>query len=255
VTEAAAEAARLENVSFSYDGRLALDSVNLTIHQRDFVWIVGPNGGGKTTLLRLLLGLFEPTSGTVRVFGEAPAKVRPRIGYMSQNISADSRYPVNVIDVVLMGRLGAGHGLGFFRHRDRRIALESLEQVGLLELADRPVAALSGGETRRMLIARALASRPEMLFLDEPTANLDLLVQQELHRLLHKLNESLTVVMVSHDPAFVSEFVENVVCINRTCNVHPTAEFRSESLGELYGRPGMRMVHHDRHVGEKPGDD
>jgi zinc transport system ATP-binding protein len=248
------EVARLENVSFSYNGRPVLEGVELAIHQRDFVWIVGPNGGGKTTLLKLLLGLLKPTFGKVRVFGQDPDRARSRIGYMSQEVSVDRTYPVKVVDVVLLGRLGSGHGLGFFRRKDRRIALESLDQVGLADLAGRSVAELSGGEMRRMLIARALASRPEILLLDEPTANLDLLVQQELHRLLHELNESLTVVMVSHDPAFVSEFVEDVVCINRTCNVHPTAEFRSESLGELYGRPGMRMIHHDRRVGKRSED-
>jgi len=240
----------IENLSFAYDGTNVLEDVNLTIGEKDFVWIVGPNGGGKTTLLKLILGLLSPTKGTVRVFSTSPQQARPQIGYMPQYAQLDPSFPVSVIDVALMGRLGEGRFFGPFGRNDRHIALKVLKEVGLAEFADRHYATLSGGQQRRLLIARALASRPELLIFDEPTANLDLLVVKELYELLHRLNKQFTIVMVSHDPAFVSQSVKNVICVNRRVAVHPTTEVGDEILSELY-HGQVRMVRHGHSTGEE----
>ena len=235
---------QIENVSFAYNGQQVLDRVNMTVSERDFVWVVGPNGGGKTTMVKLILGLLQPNSGTVRVFGRPPQAARQRIGYMPQHAHLDSQFPVTVMDVALMGRLKGGILPRLFTSQDRRIAEEALEQVGLLDRRRLSLNELSGGLQRRLLIARALSSQPDLLILDEPTANLDKKIETDLFQLLRRLNERLTVLMISHDPTFVSDFVENVVCVNRHVAIHPTATMDRKLLHELYDLP-MKMVRHD----------
>jgi zinc transport system ATP-binding protein len=244
----------VEGLSFSYDGSVVLDDVNINIVEKDFVWMVGPNGGGKTTLLKLILGLLQPRAGNIRVFDKRPGESRSRIGYMPQHAQLDPLFPVDVLDVVLMGRLGNGRKFGPFRSRDRESAEQALSDVGLTELRYKPFAKLSGGQQRRVLIARALASEPELLILDEPTVNLDMVVEKELYDLLNKLNEKLTIIMVSHDPAFVSEHVKRVFCVKRTVSEHPTCELDGDFMGELFGGD-MRIVRHDRHLGKDSGSD
>ncbi|MFZ5979283.1 MAG: metal ABC transporter ATP-binding protein [Candidatus Zixiibacteriota bacterium] len=243
---------QLEKVSFTYDRTAVLADVNLEIGAKEFIWIVGPNGGGKTTLLKLMLGLLQPSEGKVRVFGRTPRQARALMGYMPQHAHLDLKFPVSVLDVVLMGRLGNGHRFGPFRKNDRLAAVKVLEEVGLKEFADRHFATLSGGQQRRLLIARALAANPKLLLLDEPTANLDLLVVRDLYELLHRLNRQFTVVMVSHDPAFVSQSVKNVVCVNRRVAVHPTTEVGDEILSELY-HGQVRLVRHGHKSKEESG--
>jgi len=236
----------MRGVSFSYDGSPALQDVNIVLRERDFVSVVGPNGGGKTTLLKLMLGLLRPSRGEVRIFGNPPEDVRYRVGYMPQDVQLDARFPVTVMDVVLMGQLSNTRTFGFYSRSQKDSALNALREVDLCDLRKKPLSSLSGGQKRRVLIARALASEPELLLLDEPMANLDLLAEQELHALLQKLNEKLTVIMVSHDLAFVSRYVDTVVCVNRTVAVHPTAELDGETFSRMFGRD-IKMVMHDQH--------
>ena len=233
----------VEHLSFTYDGPLVLEDVSFTIAQRDFVSVVGPNGGGKTTLLKLLLGLLRPTRGHVRIFDRPPAEVRRRVGYVPQHAQFDPQFPVTAQDVVQMGRLGAGPCIGPTRRGDKRAALAALDEVGLAEYSSRPLAMLSGGQRQRVLIARALASDPELMLLDEPTANLDLAVQGDFFDLLHRLNERLTVLLVSHDVGFVSQHVRTVVCVARHVDVHATSELDGHAISELYGGP-VRYVQH-----------
>ena len=243
-----------EDVSFSYDREPVLKDVTIRIAERDFVSIVGPNGGGKTTLLKLILGLLTPTRGTLRVFDVTPERARPRVGYMPQYAQLDPQFPVNVLDVVLMGRLGTGSrraGIGPYRGAARRIAQRVLEEVGLAEMGRRPFSALSGGQRQRVLIARALACEPDLLLLDEPTSNLDIGIQDDFYELLRHLSERLTVILVSHDVGFVSKLVRTVVCVNRTVSVHCATELGGDAIVALYGRD-VHMVHHDhdcRHEG------
>ncbi|MBN2226462.1 MAG: metal ABC transporter ATP-binding protein [candidate division Zixibacteria bacterium] len=234
-----------DTVSFAYGRTAIFNHADLHIPYNELVWIVGPNGGGKTTLLKLVLGLLAPDSGTIRVLGGPPSAARSRIGYMPQDATLDMRFPISVRDVALMGRLGNGHTFGRFSKHDLGAADRALEMVGLQDVRRRAFSELSGGQLRRLLIARALASEPELLILDEPTANLDALVARELHDLLISLSRNMTVVMVSHDPAFVSEHVKQVICVKHDIKVHPTTRVDSAFLSEIYG-DRMRVVQHDR---------
>jgi zinc transport system ATP-binding protein len=235
---------KLENVSFSYDGLPVLEDVNLTVDERDFLAIVGPNAGGKTTLLKLVLGLLKPTNGNIHVFGHSPEKDRDHIGYMPQHASLDLLFPVSVLDVVLMGRLGSANRFGFYRKEDYDAAVEALQRVEMEEIRNRPFSSLSGGQQQRVLIARALASNPRLLLLDEPTANIDVAVETELFEILHELNEMITIVLVTHDLGFVSCYVKSVACVNRRVVVHPTSEITGEMINEIYGAH-VHMVRHD----------
>jgi zinc transport system ATP-binding protein len=240
-----AAAVTVRDVAFSYDGRnLVLESASFDVFEREFAAVIGPNGGGKTTLLRLILGLLEPQRGTIRVFGARPVLARRRVGYMPQYPRLDLDFPVTVMDVVLMGRLGQSPALGPFRKRDREVAHSALEEVRSADLRNRSFSALSSGQRQRVLIARALACDPDLLLLDEPTSNLDPTVQDDVQDLLHTLNQRMTIVVVSHDVAFVSKHVTKVVCVNRTVALHPTAEMKEDLFAVLYGQAGVRLVDH-----------
>ncbi len=240
----------LEKVSFSYDGLPVLEDVSLTVHEHDFLSIVGPNAGGKTTLLKLIMGLIRPTSGTVRVFGQRPPKVRSRIGYMPQHASLDPLFPVNVMDVVLMGRLGHGKRFGIYGRADREAAAEALQMVEIYDIRRRFFSALSGGQRQRVLIARALVSDPELLLLDEPTSNVDAAVETGLFEILDQLNQKITVALVTHDLGFVSCYVKSVACVNRRVVVHPISEITGEMINEIYGTD-VHMVRHDHRCAER----
>jgi zinc transport system ATP-binding protein len=230
-----------------------LTDVSLEINELDFAWVVGPNGGGKTTLLKIMAGLLRPGGGTVEVLGDRPSSRRRMIGYMPQTSSLDPQFPADVLDVALTGLLSRKAPLGRFRRDQQMQAMRALETVDLADLAGRHFSELSGGQLRRLLIARAIVCNPRVLLLDEPTAHLDIRVEEDLYELLERLNRDLTIVMVSHDPAIVSQFVKSVVCVNRVVHTHPTAEIDSDVLSELYGRP-VRMVRHDRRVDTEGGD-
>jgi zinc transport system ATP-binding protein len=234
----------MEDVSFSYDGRSIIEDAHLHVEKYDFVAIVGHNGGGKTTLLKLVLGLLHPAKGEVRVFGGTPESARPRMGYVAQHINIDPSFPVNVMDVILMGRLGKSARMGPYRKADKEAALRALHEVEMSELRRRHFSALSGGQRQRVLIARALASEPDLLLLDEPTSNLDVHVERQIYDLLAELNKRLTVVLVSHNLQFVSRFVKNVVCVKRKVVTHPTCEITDEVLKDFFGED-YRMVRHD----------
>ena len=239
-----------EEVSFSYNGSPVLKDVSLAVEELEFLSIVGPNGGGKTTIFKLILGLVKPDSGKVTVFGQPPARVRSRIGYVPQHASLDPLFPVSVMDVVLMGRLGNGRGFGFFHGRDRAAAREALEKVELYEFSGRSFSELSGGQQQRVLIARALVSEPELLLLDEPTSNIDTAIETEFYEILKKLNEKMTVILVTHDLGFVSRYVNSVACVNRRVVVHPTCDITGQMIHEIYGSD-VHMVRHDHRCTEE----
>jgi zinc transport system ATP-binding protein len=233
----------LDDVWFCYDGPPVLEAVNLHIHRGDFACVVGPNGGGKTTLLKLILGLLSPTHGSVRVFGVAPHHVRRRIGYAPQQSQFDPKFPASVMDVALTGRMGRTRLLGPYGRGDKQAAGRALDEVGCYDLRRQAFPSLSGGQRQRVLIARALASEPELLLLDEPTANLDVKVEGEFQELLRELNKRLTIVLVSHDVGFVAPFVKTVVCVRHRVSAHPTSELTGELISDLYGQE-VRMIQH-----------
>jgi len=246
---------QFDNVSFNYGSVAALEDVSFSVSARELVSVIGPNGGGKTTLLKLMLGLLQPAAGSVAILASSPVAARRRIGYMPQYMRYDPRFPVSALDVVLMGRVER-HRFGWYSAEDKRVAFEALEEVGLDALPGRPFCDLSGGQQQRVLIARALATQPELLLLDEPTANVDLLAESQFLDILHRLNERMTVLMVSHDLGFVADIVEKVICVNRHVVVHPTSVITGEVIQDIYGG-NVRMVRHDhgceQHTGQRGG--
>jgi zinc transport system ATP-binding protein len=240
-------AVALRDVSFAYGRHPVLRGVDLDILAGDFVSIIGPNGGGKSTLLKLMLGLLVPDRGTVRVLDTTPERARLRVGYMPQHAHVDPQFPVTAMDVVLMGRLGRRPPLGPFTARDREAAREALADTEALPLADRPFSELSGGQRQRVLIARALACEPELLLLDEPTASLDPGIQDDLYELLRRLNERMTLALVSHDVSVVSRHVSQVICVNVSVVQHPATALEGELAKLFPSESGVRLVRHDHH--------
>ncbi len=238
-------AVELNKVCCGYGAREVLHNVTLTLPEHALAGIVGPNGGGKTTLLKLLLGTVGPTYGTVRVLGLPPDKARRRIGYVPQHFHFDDRYPIRVRDVVLSGRLDR-HVLGPYRRADRVAAAAALERVGLQGFENRPFPDLSGGERQRLLVAQALAGEPELLLLDEPTASVDAVVAQELHELFARLARRVTVVMVSHNLSVVAAQATHVICVNRTAEMHDAAAMDNHRFRTAAGLE-MLLVRHDAH--------
>ncbi|HNX25829.1 MAG TPA: metal ABC transporter ATP-binding protein [Phycisphaerae bacterium] len=244
-------AIEVKNLDFGYDSsQLVLQDVNFHIESGDFVSIVGPNGGGKTTLVLLLLGLLEPTRGDIRILGLPPYEARGKIGYLAQRIALDMNFPVSVLDVVRMGCADRAGFFGVFGGEDRNAAIEALAAVGMSKFAGRNFSALSGGQRQRVLIARAIAPKPEMLLMDEPAASLDVQVGSEFYELLGRLNKDMTIITVSHDMAFVSEYVKTVLCVHGRVAVHPTEKWDERMMDELYGGP-VRRVRHEHNCVEK----
>jgi len=206
------------------------------------VAVVGPNGGGKSTLLRLALGLHSPQRGRVAVFGDDPLQARGRIGFVPQHLEFDPRFPVLARDVVLMGRLER-HFAGPYRRADRTAADLAMERVDVAHLAGRPLAQLSGGERQRVLIARALTSEPELLLLDEPTASVDVKHEQAIYALLHELSNTMTVVAVSHNMGVVSRLATHVVCVNRATAIHPLTSLGEDAVSAAF-RGDLAVLQH-----------
>jgi zinc transport system ATP-binding protein len=222
----------------------ALEDVDLQIEARDFLGVIGPNGGGKTTLLKIILGLLRPQRGAVRVLGRSPRRVRRQIGYVPQDLQVDLAAPASVLDVVLMGRLGVSSWGCRFSREDREAAMAALEQTQTADLARRPVARLSGGQRQRVLIARALAADARLLLFDEPTAGVDAHIERELTDLLHRLSERIPIVLVSHDISFISRHLKRVACLNHRLTTHAAHEVSAEVIAEMYNGD-VRMVHHE----------
>lgn len=237
------EVIRLEDVWVHYDGLPILEGVNLLVKDRDFLGIIGPNGGGKTTLFRVILGLVKPSRGKVSVLGDSPEKTRRFVGYVPQYALFDRDFPASVWDVVLIGRLGHR---GYFRKyngEDKMIAAEALRKVEMLELKDRQIGRLSWGQRQRVLIARALATEPEVLLLDEPAAALDTRIEVGLYDLLQRLNEEVTIVLVSHDIGVVSAYVKTIACLNRKLIYHASKDITPDMLEEGYQCPVDLIAH------------
>lgn len=235
----------IKNVSFAYAVEPVLREVSLSVEREEFLGIIGPNGGGKSTLIKLVLGLLAPQAGSVSVLGQSPRVARIHIGYVPQYPTFSRRdFPISVMDTVLLARLGQGGGRRLsYSAEDRDIAREALAVVEVGDLAGRPIGSLSGGQLQRVLIARALACRPEILILDEPTANIDLRAEEDIFALLRQYNDHMTVLVVSHDIAFISGYVDRVACLNQTLVCHATSEISGKTIEELYGAP-VRMIDH-----------
>lgn len=224
----------IRDVCFSYNGQEVLQDVNLDIRQGDFIAMIGPNGGGKTTLLRLILGLLKPDQGSIRVLGLPAQKASHLIGYVAQEVHGNRSFPITAIDVVLMGRLEPGKRLSRRSRQDRVEALDALERMDMATYAGRRIDELSGGQRQRVFIARAMVTRPKLLLLDEPTASIDTRGQADFFQLLKEINEDVTILVVSHDLLVISRYVKSVACVNKKLHYHDQAEITGDMLETMY---------------------
>ncbi|RJQ49247.1 MAG: metal ABC transporter ATP-binding protein [Desulfobacteraceae bacterium] len=226
----------IRDVAFAYNGETVLQDVSLDIRQGDFIAMIGPNGGGKTTLLKLILGLLKPDQGVIRVLGQPPAdkKVSSCIGYVPQDVNINRDFPITSIDVVLMGMLAPNKRWPRKGASDRREAMAALERLEAAALAERKIGALSGGQRQRVFIARALVTKPKLMLLDEPTASIDTKGQADFFKMLKALNEDVTIVVVSHDLLVISRYAKSVACVNRHLHYHNQAEITGDMLEAMY---------------------
>lgn len=236
----------IRGLSFSYAESATLSNINLQVEQGEFLGIVGPNAGGKSTLLKLILGLLRPTQGQINVFGRKPQQVRRRIGYVSQYPAFKRDFPISVEQTVLMGSLGSKNSRfwGTYNQSERKAAHQALEKMKAADLAKRHIGTLSGGQVQRVLLARALVSQPQLLILDEPTANVDMRMEEDIFDLLAKVKEQMTILVVSHDIGFISAYVNRVACVNRELECHSTEHLDGKLIDSLYHDHVHRIVHH-----------
>jgi zinc transport system ATP-binding protein len=247
-------ALRFDRVSFAYGGTTVLEDAGFHIHQGEFVALVGPNGSGKTTVLKLLLGLETPLKGKVEIFGP---RNREGLGYVPQQAQQDRAFPITVAEVVKMGRL---HALSRKYGPDDKAAVEdAMEQVEIGDLCSRPYSTLSGGQRRRVLVARALASRPDILILDEPTANMDAESEERLYKTLGKIKGGTTILIVTHDTEFVSSLTDRVLCMGVNAQGgrrgYGIVQHRIEASGGFHGGGDSRIIHDECIPGDSCFDD
>lgn len=231
----------VEHLFFSYPDRNVLRDISISVNEGEFVGIIGPNGGGKTTLLKLILGFLKPDSGFVKVFGEAPRTVCKQIAYVPQTARFDRQFPISVMELVLSGRLSRLPWHGRFSADDRKRAIEALEKVHLADMKDASFGNLSGGQAQRALIARALVAEPKLLLLDEPTASVDTQAETDIYGILENLRGSITILMVTHDLNAVIDRVDRVICVQNTALVLKPEEVCQHFAIGLYHGPLIKI--------------
>lgn len=235
---------KAQGLGFSYEEHPVLEDVDFSIENGEYVALIGPNGGGKTTLLRLLLGFLEPRRGSITIQGKAPRLARGILGYVPQYIHMDRDFPVLARDVVAMG-LGGARTVFPWIKRPERLRVESMmDALKVLHLADQSFGYLSGGEKQRVLICRALVSEPQLILLDEPTANVDSHVESDIFKLLSELNEKMTILLVTHDLGVVSSQVDQVLCVNRRLVRHSGTDLDWKTLIHDSYHYDVQPVHH-----------
>jgi zinc transport system ATP-binding protein len=233
----------VRDVSFSFGEIPVLQNVSLDIRQDDFLAVIGPNGGGKSTLVRLILGLLRPASGSIRVLGDTPKRAAKHVGYVPQHAKFDRDFPASVRDVVAMGRLSASALGKRYSAADRAAVERVVAELELTAFVDRPLRALSGGELQRVLVARALVCEPKLLLLDEPTSSVDSRVEEAFYERLKDLNQRIPIVLVSHDLGFISAYVKRVACLNRRIEVKAVSDVHAHDLEAMYGAPVKAWAH------------
>ena len=242
-TEAPRQVISIRDLWAGYDNELVLEEINLSVKELDFIGLVGPNGGGKTTLFKVLLGLLPPMRGEVRIMGKSAKEGRHYIGYVPQVIHFDRDFPISVWEVARMGRLGKRGLLQRYTAEDDELVAEALDSVEMLELRERAIGELSSGQRQRVYIARALARGPEILLLDEPTSNIDPQVSTNIYELLSRSNEHITILMVSHDMSAISSYVKTVGCLNRRLFYHGEKQLTPDMLELAYQCPIDLIAH------------
>ncbi len=240
---------QLQNLTYSYGAHPVLENINMEVNEGDFLGIVGPNAGGKSTLIKLILGLLKPQSGLIKVLGRNANNISNRIGYVPQYPTFLRDFPTTVEQTVLLGRIGSNlvhkpySALYGYDKTDKEVVHKVLAEVEADNLSNKQISSLSGGQLQRVLLARALVSNPSILLLDEPTANIDQRMESDIFDLLKTLNTKITILVVSHDIAFISAYVHTVACVNRTLVCHKTNTISGQTIKNLYGGD-VRMVAH-----------
>lgn len=241
----------MRNLSFSYGAAPVLEAVSLQVAAGEFLGIVGPNAGGKSTLLKLILGLLDPQSGEIVVLGKRPRAATRRLGYVPQYPGFPRDFPITVEQAVLLGCLGRRSRSGWrgaltpgaVGKAERRATRRALDEVAAADLAGRRIGSLSGGQLQRVLLARALVSEPTVMILDEPTANIDLRLESDIFDLLKQLNARMTILVVSHDVGFICGYVTRVACVNRTLVCHGMDAIDGQVIQALYGEQVCMVAH------------
>lgn len=225
---------QIEHLSAGYEGKQVLNDINLTVYQDDYLGIIGPNGGGKTTLMRLILGLLKPTDGDIRFFKNGEEVKEIAMGYLPQYNALDKQFPISVYEVVLSG-LSKSKGL-FARYSktQHQQVKDTLERMQLTDLKDRHIGALSGGQLQRVLLARAIVSKPDVVILDEPNTYIDRRFQKQMYEMLEQINKECAIIIVSHDIAEVLNNVKHIACVNHHLHYHDTADMPKEKLEEHF---------------------
>jgi zinc transport system ATP-binding protein len=237
------DALAIRHLYAGYGHQMVLQDVNLAVKPLDFIGIVGPNGGGKTTLFKVVLGLIPAASGQVRIMGKSIVEGRRHIGYVPQLMAFDRDFPISVWEVVQMGRLGSRGLLRPYTGKDNSIVEDALSKVDMLEHAEWPLGELSGGQQQRTYIARALATEPDILLLDEPLASVDPEASASIYELLHELNAETTILIASHDIGAISSHVHTVACLNRELFYHGEDQLTQEMLELAYQCPIDLIAH------------
>jgi len=222
----------IKDLNFSYEKEVILKDISLGMKEGDFLAIIGPNGGGKSTLLKLILGILTPMSGDIKLFNDSFRANLSRIGYVPQNTNINIDFPIKVIDVVLMGYTESKRKLFGYSKAEIQKAMEVLEQVGISSLAQNKIGSLSGGQRQRVMIARAICNNPKLLILDEPTASIDSMGQKQIYELLKKLNTTISIIVVSHDISVILSYASSVAYINRSLVYHQLAQYKDRVIKE-----------------------
>ncbi len=227
----------IEGLSFKYDDQTVLEDVTIQVEEGEFIGIFGPNGGGKTTLLKLMMGMLRPEKGTIKLLGASPKQVRHKIGYVPQTLHCDKDFPISVFDVVMMGTLSKLPWWGGYTKELKQKAIIALEQVGLAQLKKQSFGTLSGGQAQRALIARAIVDSPKILLLDEPTASIDPQAEVEILQLLLNLNKTMTIIMITHDLQVIIDKSKRLFCVDRKVSAMRTKEVCEHFALGLYHTP------------------
>lgn len=233
----------INNVSFNYGMVSVLEDISLRIHEDEFIGIIGPNASGKSTLLKLILGLLKPDQGTIKISNKKCQHAKNHIGYVPQRVDFSRDFPVTVEEAVLMGHITSSSLFFKFSKSEIASAEKAMQKLEIENIAKRQIGSLSGGQLQRVLIARALVCQPNILILDEPTSNVDMRVEEDIFALLKNYSEHMTIIVVSHDIAFISGYVDRVACLNHTLVCHDTESISGKMIEELYDAP-VKMIHH-----------
>ena len=225
---------KIEQLAAGYEDKQVLNDVNLTVYDDDYLGIIGPNGGGKTTLMRLILGLMKPTEGHVRYFKNGEEVKEITMGYLPQYNDLDKQFPISVYEVVLSGLSKQKKLFSRYSKAQHQQASDTIEKMQLTDLKDRHIGALSGGQLQRVLLARAIVSKPDVVILDEPNTYIDRRFQKQMYEMLEQINKECAIIIVSHDIAEVLNNVKHIACVNHHLHYHDTADMPREKLEEHF---------------------